>query len=99
LEFGGKMSELKKSLPQYFIAKKKIELGSTNPDEVIKSLIEKYKDEKINIEDGLRIDFADHWVHFRKSNTEPIIRCIVEAGSKDNAEKLTEKYFKELTLS
>jgi phosphomannomutase len=98
LEFGGKMSELKKSLPQYFIAKKKIELGSTKPDEVIKSLVDKYKDEKINLEDGLRIDFEDHWVHFRKSNTEPILRCIVEAGSKDVAEKLTDKYFNELSL-
>lgn len=95
-EFGGKMSELKKSLPQYFIAKKKIELGSMNPDDVIKRLVEKYKDEKINLEDGLRIDFDDHWAHFRKSNTEPIIRCIVEAKSKKSADELAENYFKEI---
>jgi phosphomannomutase len=96
LEFGGKISELKKSLPRYFIAKKKIELASINPDEVIKLLAEKYRTGKINIEDGLRIDFADHWVHFRKSNTEPIIRCIVEAKSKRDVEKLAEKYFSEI---
>jgi phosphomannomutase len=96
LEFGGKMSELKKSLPQYFIAKKKIELGAMNPDDVIKRLVEKYKDEKINLEDGLRIDFEDHWAHFRKSNTEPIIRCIVEAKSKKSADELAEKYFMEI---
>ena len=98
LEFGGKMSELKKSLPQYFIVKKKIELGSKNPDDVIHSLIEKYSSEKIYLEDGLRIDFSDHWVHFRKSNTEPIIRCIVEAETKELAESLAEKYVFGLSL-
>ncbi len=96
LEFGGKMSELKKSLPQYFITKIKIELGFMNPDEVIDSLAEKYKLEQINLKDGLRIDFSDHWVHFRKSNTEPIMRCIVEAKTKKDAESLAEKYFAEI---
>ncbi len=96
LEFGGKMSEMKKSLPQYFIVKKKIEPGLLNPDTVIQLLVDQYKTEKINIEDGLRIDFPDHWVHFRKSNTEPIIRCIVEANTKENAESLAEKYVGEI---
>jgi len=97
LEFGGTMSELKKSLPQYFITKKKIELGTLNPDKVIETLVKKYKSEKINLEDGLRIDFPDHWVHFRKSNTEPIIRCIVEAKSKKESELLADKYFAEIS--
>lgn len=103
-EFGGKMSELKKSLPQYFIVKKKIELGPVtegtaprNPDDVIKKITEEYKSEKINLEDGLRIDFDNHWVHFRKSNTEPIIRCIVEAKTRENAESLAEKYVREIS--
>ncbi|MDQ7815770.1 MAG: phosphoglucosamine mutase [Melioribacteraceae bacterium] len=91
-----KMSTLKKSLPQYFIVKKKIETGTTTPDEIMKKLIEQYKSEKINLEDGLRIDFEDHWVHLRKSNTEPIIRCIVEAKTKDEAEKFAEKYLVEI---
>ena len=92
LEFGKSISELKKALPEYFIAKKKIELGNIKPDDIINSLIEKYKSEKINTEDGLRIDFADYWVHFRKSNTEPIIRIITEAKSKVKAEELSNKY-------
>ena len=96
LEFGKKMSEMKKSLPQYFIVKKKIELGSMNPDDVIQLLNAQYQNEKINTEDGLRIDFPDHWVHFRKSNTEPIIRCIVEAKTKKEADGLAEKYFDEI---
>jgi len=96
LEFGGTLSELKKSLPQYYISKKKIELVNRNGDEVISKLAEKYSSFQINREDGLRIDFDDHWVHFRKSNTEPIIRCIVEAKTKKEAEKLSEKYLNEI---
>ncbi len=95
-EFGKPVSKLKKSLPNYFIAKKKIELGNIKPDDIIDSLINNYKSEKINTEDGLRIDFNDHWVHFRKSNTEPIIRIITEAKTEDMAEKLSEKYFGEI---
>lgn len=91
-----KMSTLKKKLPQYFIVKKKIEIGSANPDEILKKMVEKYKSAKINLEDGLRIDLEDHWVHLRKSNTEPIIRCIVEAKSKEEAEKYAEKYLGEI---
>lgn len=97
LEFGGTMSEMKKALPQYFIAKKKILIGAKNPDEVVKNLIDKYSGQQINTDDGLRIDFEDHWAHFRKSNTEPIIRCIVEAKNKKNAETLADKYFQEIS--
>ncbi|MFZ0455406.1 MAG: phosphoglucosamine mutase [Ignavibacteriaceae bacterium] len=96
LEFGGSISELKKSLPAYFIAKKKIELGNANPDKIIESLKNKYKDKNVNTDDGLRIDFPDHWVHFRKSNTEPIIRSIVEAKDKEKAEELSQKYYLEV---
>jgi phosphomannomutase len=91
-----KMSTLKRSLPQYFIVKKKIEIGSSNPDDILKKMVEKYKSAKINQDDGLRIDLDDHWVHLRKSNTEPIIRCIVEAKSKEDAEKFAEQYLAEL---
>jgi len=87
------MTELKNSLPQYFIAKKKVATGSTNPDEIINLLKERYKNELSNDEDGLRIDFPDHWVHFRKSNTEPIIRVICEAKSADTASKYIDEYF------
>ncbi len=93
LEFGGTMTELKNSLPQYAIAKKKVETGSTNPDAIIEQLKERYKNENWNDEDGLRIDFPDHWVHFRKSNTEPIIRAICEAKSPDDASKYINEYF------
>ncbi len=90
------LSELKTKLPEYFISKKKIELKGVKPDEVIKNLIFKYQNQNINTDDGLRIDFDDHWVHLRKSNTEPIIRIIVEAKSKLLAESLAEKYLNEI---
>jgi phosphomannomutase len=96
VEFGKPLSELKISLPEYHIAKKKIELGNINPDNIISSLLTKYKSEKISTEDGLRIDFDDHWVHFRKSNTEPIIRVITEAKTKTGAEELSLKYYEEI---
>ena len=91
------ISELKNSLPQYFIDKKKIELNNISPDTVINSMIEKYSKEVINTDDGLRIDFSDHWVHLRKSNTEPIIRIITEAKTEELAKEFSQKYFKEIT--
>lgn len=90
------LSELKEKLPQYFIAKKKIDLLNISPDKIIEQLINKYSSGKINTEDGVRIDFSDHWVHFRKSNTEPIIRIITEAKDKAKAEALSQKYFDEI---
>lgn len=91
-----KLSDLKKKLPKYFISKKKIDLVNVSPDIIIENLKQKYLSEKVNTDDGLRIDFADHWVHFRKSNTEPIIRIITETKEKAKAEELSQKYFKEI---
>ncbi|HUX60340.1 MAG TPA: phosphoglucosamine mutase [Ignavibacteriaceae bacterium] len=92
-DFGGTIAELKNTLPSYFIAKKKIDVGNSQPDKIIGLLIDKYKNERLNSEDGLKVDFEDHWVHFRKSNTEPIIRIITEAKTQKSAEKYSENYF------
>ena len=95
IDYGKSLSQLKDALPQYFISKKKIEL-TANPDTVIQKLIHKFSDRQVNTDDGLRVDFKDHWVHFRKSNTEPIVRIITEAKTKVEAESLSEKYFDEI---
>lgn len=92
------ISKLKSELPEYFISKKKIEL-SKSPDEILNALINKFSYEKINTEDGLRIDFSDYWIHLRKSNTEPIIRIIVEAKTKEQADKIAEEFFNEIEKS
>jgi len=91
-EFGGTLSELKNSLPSYFIEKRKIDLPDIDTDKIMGSLKTEFKNESVNTDDGLRIDFEDHWVHFRKSNTEPIIRIIAEGKSKQAAVKLIDKY-------
>ncbi len=95
-EFGTTLSQLKKTLPEYFILKKKIHLGNNSPERIINELAEKYSTEAINCDDGLRIDFEDYWVHLRKSNTEPIIRCIVEAKTEELAQKFIDKHFDEI---
>ncbi len=96
LEFGGTMSELKESLPQYFIAKRKASIGNNNPDEILEKMKIKFGDAKINTADGLRIDFEDYWVHLRKSNTEPIIRCIAEARNEEQANRLADEFLDEI---
>ncbi|MGA7161408.1 MAG: phosphoglucosamine mutase [Bacteroidota bacterium] len=98
VDFGGKTSDLKSSLPQYTIVKDKIELGSLMPDVLLQRLYKKYsKTEKTNMDDGLKIDFASSWVHLRKSNTEPIVRVIAEAKSRDEAAALVERFKKEIS--
>jgi phosphomannomutase len=92
-DYGKSISSLRSELPQYFIVKRKIEV-TKDPDEVIKKLITQFSGQQINTEDGLRVDFEDHWVHFRKSNTELIIRIIVEAETEAEAKNLSEKYLK-----
>lgn len=96
LEQNCTLSEYKAKLPQYYIAKKKIALGNINADEIISTLAEKYRSEKISTEDGLRIDLNDHWIHIRKSNTEPIARIICEAPTKELAEKYISGYETEM---
>lgn len=83
-------SEYRKELPEYEMSKQKIELNSlgVNADELLDNVAEAYKNENINRTDGVKIDFDEGWVHFRKSNTEPIVRVYSEAKTKDEAEKL-----------
>lgn len=85
-------SELRASYPNYFISKNKIELTlQINVDEILVAVAEKYKNEQVNTIDGVKIDFANEWVHLRKSNTEPIIRIYSESNSMDNADKLAQQ--------
>lgn len=78
-EFGDTISQLKQSLPQYYILKDKESIKNIDANNVIEHFAEKYKDEQLDLTDGLRIDRCDSWIHLRKSNTEPIVRIIVES--------------------
>ncbi|MCK5520014.1 MAG: phosphoglucosamine mutase, partial [Candidatus Marinimicrobia bacterium] len=82
------ISKLFAELPQYKMSKKKMELGSMNPEKVLDSLKKNHSNDEINTVDGLKIIFSDRWVHIRKSNTEPIIRIYSEAPTMEAAEKL-----------
>lgn len=89
---GKTVSELRKTYPQYFISKKKVELDETvDVDTILRKLKEYFKDDKITDIDGVKIDFTESWVHLRKSNTEPIIRIYSEAHTKEEAESLGDK--------
>jgi phosphomannomutase len=87
-----KCSELRKSYPDYFMAKTKMEL---DPSSDIGKILEKvkyhYRDEKIDERDGLRIDTEKGWVQIRRSNTEPIIRIYAEAATLTGAESMAEE--------
>lgn len=82
-------SQLRSTLPNYFIAKNRIDLQpTTDVDAILEKVKELYKDQQINDVDGVKIDFPDRWVHLRKSNTEPIIRVYSEAATMEEADKL-----------
>jgi phosphomannomutase len=95
-EFCGKLSDYKKTLPQYHIRKSKINLTNINADSIFEFLKKKYSAYPQNYEDGLRIDFESSWANFRKSNTEPIIRIITEAKTAAEAEDLQKKFLAEI---
>lgn len=83
------VSEFRSTLPNYFIAKNRIDLTpTTDIDAILEKVKEMYKNEKITDIDGVKIDFPDKWVHLRKSNTEPIIRVYSEAPTMEQAEEL-----------
>ena len=86
---GCKVSELRATFPEYFIAKNRIDLTpSTDVDAILEKVKELYANEQVNDIDGVKIDFPDKWVHLRKSNTEPIIRVYSEASTMEAADAL-----------
>lgn len=86
---GVKISELRAGYPKYNICKNKLELTpEVDFDAIADILKRKYSGERITDTDGIKIDFADGWVHLRKSNTEPIVRIYSEGRDKESAEKL-----------
>ncbi|MCC8144885.1 MAG: phosphoglucosamine mutase [Bacteroidales bacterium] len=86
---GKKVTELRAEYPNYFMAKQRMDLTpETDVDALLNSIKKKYADYPVNDIDGVKVDFPDKWVHFRKSNTEPIIRIYTEAPTQEEAEDL-----------
>ena len=92
-----KVSELRASYPAYFMSKKKIELTPTlDVDAILKEIAQRYQDEDVNTIDGVKIDFENHWIHLRKSNTEPIIRIYTEAQTQTEADQVADTMISEI---
>ncbi len=86
------VSEWKQTFPQYAISKNRIDLTpDTDIDQVLARVKKAFANERINDIDGVKIDFADGWVHLRRSNTEPIIRVYSEAASMEEADRLAKQ--------
>ena len=89
---GKKPSEIRREMPEYSIYKTKVELNpSLDVDRLLADVKQRFANERITDIDGVKIDFADSWVHLRKSNTEPIVRIYAEAHSMDEAKALADK--------
>ena len=89
---GCKVSELRATFPDYCISKNRIDLTpEIDVDKVLEAVKGQFAGERINDRDGVKIDFADGWVHLRKSNTEPIIRVYSEAATMQQADELAQK--------
>ena len=92
-----KMSELKKTFPQYTICKNKLALNSSvDIDSLLQKISKKYSAVNQNKIDGLKLEFENEWVHMRKSNTEPIIRIYAESENEKSAHELGERFVEEL---
>ena len=99
---GCSVSELRKTFPDYQIAKNRIDLTpETDVDAIlikVKEMFAQDPEAQVNDIDGVKIDFPDRWVHLRKSNTEPIIRVYSEAQTMEQADKLAKRLM-EVVLS
>lgn len=86
------ISGLRRTYPDYFISKNKIELDNTvDVRKIFDGIKTKYKNHPINTEDGLKIEFDSDWVHLRTSNTEPIIRIYSESDFESKANNIASK--------
>jgi phosphomannomutase len=91
------VSALRKTYPEYYISKNKIQLTpSIDVDNILKVIKDSHKQFEVNDIDGIKIDFPTGWVHLRKSNTEPIIRIYSEAGTPEQAEGFAKAIIEEI---
>ena len=87
-ETGKPLSELKRMIPEYAIVKRKYEPAKMDKDAALKAIQEAFAGEKMDLRDGIKLLRGRSWIHVRKSNTEPILRTIAEAPTKEEAEAL-----------
>jgi phosphomannomutase len=94
---GCSMTELRATYPAYYASKNKIQLTpAIDVDNLLLEMKSRYAAERVTDIDGVKIDFAESWVHLRKSNTEPIVRIYTEAKSPEEADSLAQKFIAEM---
>ncbi|MCZ7648867.1 MAG: hypothetical protein M5U26_27020 [Planctomycetota bacterium] len=89
---GKPVSQLASALPKWYMVKSRIEIPTARSREMLRRLKAESHEAEVNTEDGLRLDWAERWVHLRASNTEPVMRVIAEARREGEAEALVEQY-------
>ncbi|MES2431070.1 MAG: phosphoglucosamine mutase [Bacteroidota bacterium] len=90
--------QLRNTYPSYFISKNKIALeNGVNVKDIFEKIKLKYKNNPINTEDGLKIEFDNDWVHLRTSNTEPIIRIYAESNFETTADNIAKRLMKDIS--
>lgn len=85
---GKTIADLCAAIPQYFVVREKIGIRGEQAPVVLRALRREYAGQKIDLLDGVYIDFGESWVHARRSNTEPVIRITAEAATQDEARSL-----------
>lgn len=96
-KFGKSIKALRRTYPDYFISKNKIELGEeVDVQKIFEKIKAKYARQPINTEDGVKIEFDKDWVHLRTSNTEPIIRIYSESNSETTAQNIAKRIMEDI---
>ncbi|MCB0697362.1 MAG: phosphoglucosamine mutase [Chitinophagaceae bacterium] len=96
-KYGKSIKSLRNTYPNYYISKNKIELSDDiDLKGIFAKIQDKYKNQPINTEDGLKIEFDMDWVHLRPSNTEPIIRIYAESGSETTSNNIAKRIMEDI---
>lgn len=91
------IKQLRNTYPDYFMSKNKIALeNGIDVKEIFEKIKLKYKNQPINTEDGLKIEFDTDWVHLRTSNTEPIVRIYAESNFETTAENIAKRLMQDI---
>lgn len=88
---GKTISALKAAIPEYHIVKEKVKVSSDASLKILRAVRKHYQTGKLNLLDGVHVDFGDSWIHVRRSNTEPVIRIMVEAPTQEKAKQLAQE--------
>ncbi len=93
-ERGKTVSQLAGEIPSYYMSKEKFAADKSQAEQILKLAVKNFAGAKLNTTDGCRFDFDDGWLHIRPSNTEPVVRVIAEAISKEAVKKYIDAVLK-----